>query len=82
VSGVTLGRQAFLDSLPGPAFHPADFPPWLPGDQLDSYIAGLILLDAAPYTAMVFVWSRLTGGHPVFTLSQPALHRERPDSLQ
>jgi ACR3 family arsenite transporter len=50
------------------------FSPWLPTDQLDSYIAGLILLAAAPCTAMVFVWSRLTGGDPVFTLSQVALN--------
>ncbi|RRS02850.1 ACR3 family arsenite efflux transporter [Aquabacterium soli] len=50
------------------------FAPWLPADQLDSYIAGLILLAAAPCTAMVFVWSRLTNGHPLFTLSQVALN--------
>lgn len=50
------------------------FADWLPGDQLDSYVAGLILLAAAPCTAMVFVWSRLTGGDPVFTLSQVALN--------
>lgn len=50
------------------------FSPWLPPDQLDSYIAGLILLAAAPCTAMVFVWSRLTGGDPLFTLSQVALN--------
>ena len=50
------------------------FAPWLPADQLDSYIAGLILLAAAPCTAMVFVWSRLTGGDPYFTLSQVALN--------
>ncbi|KRA01736.1 MAG: ACR3 family arsenite efflux transporter [Achromobacter sp.] len=50
------------------------FVAWLPADQLDSYIAGLILLAAAPCTAMVFVWSRLTGGDPVFTLSQVALN--------
>jgi len=50
------------------------FAGWLPADQLDSYIAGLILLAAAPCTAMVFVWSRLTGGDPVFTLSQVALN--------
>jgi ACR3 family arsenite transporter len=43
-------------------------------DQLDSYVAGLILLAAAPCTAMVFVWSRLTGGDPYFTLSQVALN--------
>ncbi|CAB3658949.1 Arsenical-resistance protein Acr3 [Achromobacter animicus] len=50
------------------------FAAWLPADELDSYIAGLILLAAAPCTAMVFVWSRLTGGDPVFTLSQVALN--------
>ncbi|HFT1868307.1 TPA: ACR3 family arsenite efflux transporter [Pseudomonas aeruginosa] len=50
------------------------FADWLPADQLDSYIAGLILLAAAPCTAMVFVWSRLTGGDPAFTLSQVALN--------
>ena len=50
------------------------FSPLLPADQLDSYIAGLILLAAAPCTAMVFVWSRLTGGDPLFTLSQVALN--------
>ena len=50
------------------------FAPLLPADQLDSYIAGLILLAAAPCTAMVFVWSRLSGGDPLFTLSQVALN--------
>lgn len=50
------------------------FAPWLPAEQLDSYIAGLILLAAAPCTAMVFVWSRLTGGDALFTLSQVALN--------
>ena len=50
------------------------FAPFLPPDQIDSYIAGLILLAAAPCTAMVFVWSRLTGGDPLFTLSQVALN--------
>jgi arsenite transporter len=50
------------------------FAPLLPADQLDSYVAGLILLAAAPCTAMVFVWSRLTGGDPLFTLSQVALN--------
>jgi ACR3 family arsenite transporter len=50
------------------------FAPLLPADQLDSYIAGLILLAAAPCTAMVFVWSRLTRGDPLFTLSQVALN--------
>lgn len=50
------------------------FANWLPADQIDSYIAGLILLAAAPCTAMVFVWSRLTSGDPYFTLSQVALN--------
>ena len=50
------------------------FAPYLPADQLDSYIAGLILLAAAPCTAMVFVWSRLTNGDANFTLSQVALN--------
>jgi ACR3 family arsenite transporter len=46
----------------------------LPVDQIDSYIAGLILLAAAPCTAMVFVWSNLCGGEPKFTLSQVAIN--------
>ena len=50
------------------------FAPFLPADQIDSYIAGLILLAAAPCTAMVFVWSRLSNGDPLFTLSQVALN--------
>jgi ACR3 family arsenite transporter len=50
------------------------FAPLLPPEQLDSYIAGLILLAAAPCTAMVFVWSRLSNGDPMFTLSQVALN--------
>jgi len=50
------------------------FAPWLPADQIDSYVAGLILLAAAPCTAMVFVWSRLSNGDPMFTLTQVALN--------
>lgn len=50
------------------------FAGWLPADQLDSYIAGLILLAAAPCTAMVFVWSHLCEGEPRFTLSQVAIN--------
>lgn len=50
------------------------FAPWLPADQITSYIAGLVLLAAAPCTAMVFVWSRLARGEPNFTLSQIALN--------
>ena len=50
------------------------FAPYLPAEQVDAYIAGLILLAAAPCTAMVFVWSRLARGDPYFTLSQVALN--------
>jgi ACR3 family arsenite transporter len=50
------------------------FAPWLPAGQLDGYVAGLILLAAAPCTAMVFVWSRLSNGDPLFTLTQVALN--------
>jgi ACR3 family arsenite transporter len=50
------------------------FAPWLPPEQIDSYVAGLILLAAAPCTAMVFVWSRLSNGDPMFTLTQVALN--------
>jgi arsenite transporter len=50
------------------------FAPLLPAAQIDSYVAGLILLAAAPCTAMVFVWSRLSNGDPLFTLSQVALN--------
>jgi arsenite transporter len=50
------------------------FRPYLPADQIDSYIAGLIILAAAPCTAMVFVWSNLSEGEPHFTLSQVALN--------
>jgi ACR3 family arsenite transporter len=50
------------------------FAPYLPPDQIDSYIAGLIILAAAPCTAMVFVWSNLCEGEPHFTLSQVALN--------
>jgi len=50
------------------------FAQWLPSEQIDSYVAGLILLAAAPCTAMVFVWSNLSRGEPHFTLSQVALN--------
>ena len=50
------------------------FRPYLPADQIDGYMAGLILLAAAPCTAMVFVWSNLVDGEPHFTLSQVALN--------
>ena len=76
--GVTLfinwAVKPFSMALLGWIFVRHVFAPWLPAGQLDSYIAGLILLAAAPCTAMVFVWSRLTNGHPLFTLSQVALN--------
>lgn len=76
--GVTLfvnwAVKPFSMALLGWIFVRQVFAPYLPADQTDSYIAGLILLAAAPCTAMVFVWSRLTGGHPLFTLSQVALN--------
>jgi len=50
------------------------FAPWLPAGEIQSYIAGLILLAAAPCTAMVFVWSNLCDGDPTYTLSQVALN--------
>ncbi|KIU54488.1 ACR3 family arsenite efflux transporter [Comamonas sp. C11] len=76
--GVTLfvnwAVKPFSMALLGWLFIRYLFAPWLPADQIDSYIAGLILLAAAPCTAMVFVWSRLTNGDPLFTLSQVALN--------
>jgi ACR3 family arsenite transporter len=76
--GVTLfinwAIKPFSMALLGWIFIRHVFVDHLPAEQLDSYIAGLILLAAAPCTAMVFVWSRLTGGNPLFTLSQVALN--------
>ncbi|HUT39877.1 MAG TPA: ACR3 family arsenite efflux transporter [Gammaproteobacteria bacterium] len=76
--GVTLfvnwAVKPFSMALLGWLFIRVLFADWLPADQIDSYIAGLILLAAAPCTAMVFVWSNLTNGHPGFTLSQVALN--------
>ncbi len=76
--GVTLfvnwAVKPFSMALLGWIFIRHLFAPHLPAEQIDSYIAGLILLAAAPCTAMVFVWSRLTHGHPLFTLSQVALN--------
>ncbi len=66
--------KPFSMALLGWIFIRVLFAPYLPADQLDSYVAGLILLAAAPCTAMVFVWSRLTNGDPLFTLSQVALN--------
>ena len=76
--GVTLfinwAVKPFSMALLGWIFVRNVFAAWLPADQLDSYIAGLILLAAAPCTAMVFVWSQLCKGDPYFTLSQVALN--------
>jgi len=76
--GVTLfinwGVKPFSMALLGWLFIRHAFVRWLPADQLDAYIAGLILLAAAPCTAMVFVWSRLSDGEPNFTLTQVALN--------
>jgi len=76
--GVTLfvnwAVKPFSMALLGWLFVGWLFRPLLPADQIDSYIAGLIILAAAPCTAMVFVWSNLTRGEPHFTLSQVALN--------
>ena len=76
--GVTLfinwGVKPFSMAFLGWLFIRHIFAAYLPQDQLDSYIAGLILLAAAPCTAMVFVWSNLVKGDPYFTLSQVALN--------
>ncbi len=76
--GVTLfinwAVKPFSMALLGWLFIRHLFAPYLPAEQLDSYIAGLVLLAAAPCTAMVFVWSRLVSGEPLFTLSQVALN--------
>ena len=76
--GVTLfvnwAVKPFSMALLGTFFIGYLFRPWLPADQIDSYIAGLILLAAAPCTAMVFVWSNLCRGDPLFTLSQVAIN--------
>jgi arsenite transporter len=76
--GVTLFVNWFVKpfsmALLGWIFIRHVFATWLPADQLDSYIAGVILLAAAPCTAMVFVWSQLCKGDPYFTLSQVALN--------
>jgi ACR3 family arsenite transporter len=76
--GVTLvinwAVKPFSMALLGWVFIGWLFRPYLPADQINSYIAGLILLAAAPCTAMVFVWSNLSNGEPHFTLSQVALN--------
>ncbi len=76
--GVTLfinwAVKPFTMALLGWLFIRHLFAQYLPAEQIDSYIAGLILLAAAPCTAMVFVWSRLVNGEPLFTLSQVALN--------
>jgi ACR3 family arsenite transporter len=76
--GVTLfvnwAVKPFSMALLGWIFIRQVFAPYLPPEQLDSYVAGLILLAAAPCTAMVFVWSNLSDGEPHFTLTQVALN--------
>jgi arsenite transporter len=76
--GVTLfvnwAVKPFSMALLGWVFVGGFFRPYLPAEQINSYIAGLILLAAAPCTAMVFVWSNLSDGEPHFTLSQVALN--------
>jgi ACR3 family arsenite transporter len=72
--GVNWLIKPFSMALLGWLFVGWLFRAWLPAGQIDSYIAGLILLAAAPCTAMVFVWSNLTDGDPNFTLSQVALN--------
>jgi len=76
--GVTLfinwAVKPFSMALLGTLFVGWLFRPLLPADQIESYIAGLILLAAAPCTAMVFVWSNLCEGEPHYTLSQVALN--------
>jgi ACR3 family arsenite transporter len=72
--GINWLIKPFSMALLGWIFIAQLFRPYLPADQVSSYIAGLILLAAAPCTAMVFVWSNLVDGEPHFTLSQVALN--------
>ena len=76
--GVTLfvnwAVKPFSMALLAALFIGGVFRPWLPAGEINSYVAGLILLAAAPCTAMVFVWSNLTRGEPHFTLSQVAVN--------
>jgi len=72
--GVNWAFKPFLMAVLAWVFIGGLFRPLLPPDQIESYIAGLIILAAAPCTAMVFVWSQLTRGEPHFTLSQVALN--------
>ncbi len=72
--GVNWLVKPFSMALLGWLFIGFLFRPLLPAGQIDSYIAGLILLASAPCTAMVFVWSNLLDGEPHFTLSQVALN--------
>jgi ACR3 family arsenite transporter len=71
---INWGIKPFSMALLGWLFIGGLFRHWLPAEQIDSYIAGLILLAAAPCTAMVFVWSNLCKGEPLFTLSQVAVN--------
>lgn len=84
--GVTLfvnwAVKPFSMALLGWLFIRQVFAPFLPADQLDSYIAGLILLAAAPCTAMVFVWSRLTNGDPLHALASGSERRHHDRGLR
>ena len=72
--GINWLVKPFSMALLGWIFIGQLFRPLLPADQIEGYMAGLILLAAAPCTAMVFVWSNLVEGEPHFTLSQVALN--------
>src|SRR5690349_2217076 len=72
--GINWLVKPFSMALLGWVFIGWLFRPWLPAGQIDSFIAGLIILAAAPCTAMVFVWSNLMDGEPNFTLTQVALN--------
>lgn len=72
--GINWLVKPFSMALLGWIFIKHVFSAYLPADQIDQYIAGLIILSAAPCTAMVFVWSYLSGGAPHFTLTQVALN--------
>ena len=71
---INLAVKPFSMAALGWLFIGSLFAPYLPAEHINSYIAGLILLAAAPCTAMVFVWSNLSDGEPHFTLSQVALN--------
>ena len=83
--GVTLfvnwGVKPFSMALLGWLFIGYLFRDFLPSAQIDCYIAGLVILAAAPCTAMVVIWSHLMRGEPHFTLSQVALNDAKASCL-